>query len=209
MANEIEKFVLDREISLLYHFTQIENLNSIIKHGILPRQTLIGKNIKHQFNDHHRIDGQLDASSFSIEWPNYKMFYSLRAANPKQKWVVLTVHRKVLWTKNCAFFCSNAASTEEITTPIEMKRGLSALKKIFDPVAGKPTREELKLENKYPTNPQAEVLVYDVVEPANIIHIICNDKKSKEELMPSYPNHKVLLHTPAFDPRADWKHWKK
>lgn len=209
MPEEIKNYVLSREASLLFHFTPLENLDSIIQNGIMPRDSLAAKKIPYKFNDNYRIDGQQNASCFSIEWPNYKMFHKLKMENKSQEWVVLTIHRQVLWTKHCAFFCGNAASTEEITTPLNAKLGLKALQKIFEPVVGKPPREELKLHKKFPTNPQAEVLIYDVIEPSNIINILCPNSAMKEKLLPKYPNQRVLFHEPYFGPRIDWKVWKK
>lgn len=208
MSEEIKSYVILREIKLLFHFTPLENLDSIISNGIIPRQVLTDKKIPYKFNDNYRIDGQQNASCFSIEWPNYKMFHKLKMENESQEWVVLTIHRQVLWGKRCAFFCGNAASTEEITTPLETKLGINALQKIFEPVAGKPTREELKLDKKFPTNPQSEVLIYDVIEPTNIINILCPNSTMKEKLLPKYPDQRVLFHAPYFGPRMDWKVWK-
>lgn len=161
-----------RNIQSLYHFTKLENIDSIMTHGIVPRSKLNELGIHFKYNDELRLDGNEGASSFSIEFPNYKMFYPCRQSNTDQEWVVIGVDSRLLWEKECAFCQENAAHKNVTAIPIEQRKGLHAFNKLFEPVEDKPTRKELRLLDKYPTNPQAEVLIFDVVEP-NLISIIC------------------------------------
>ena len=149
-----------RNIQCLYHFTKIENLSSIMARGIIPRGQLDNSGLAYEFNDHVRLDGHLGASCFSIEHPNYKMFWMLRLADQAQQWVVIGVQRNVLWEKDCAFCHENAASSNVSTIPIAERKSLAAFNRMFDAVPGKPTRAELRLADCFPTNPQAEVLVF-------------------------------------------------
>lgn len=204
----MQESVTNRGIQSLYHFTKLENVDSIMKFGILPRELLDKKKIPYEFNDTVRLDYQVGTSSFSIEHPNYKMFYPCRMANKKQKWVVIGVIRNVLWDKNCAFCHDNAANANVTAIPIEQRKGLVAFEKLFEPFAGKPTREQLKLNSKLPTSPQAEVLVFGVVEPSYILSLLCETTELRDELKAKYPQVHVVRHLPAFSARFDYAAWK-
>jgi hypothetical protein len=103
----IEEYVAARGITLLLHFTQVCNLDSILQRGILPRNMLIGEDGV-RFNDQYRFDGT-DAVCLSISYPNYKMFFRLRQESPDAEWVVLAVRPRALWMLPCAF-CGNECS---------------------------------------------------------------------------------------------------
>lgn len=92
--------VKNRGIEYLWHFTKIENLDSILRNGLIPRGVLSAQGINVNFNDHHRLDRQVNANCLSIGHPNYKMFYRLRVQDSSQLWVVLAIKPEVLWTKD-------------------------------------------------------------------------------------------------------------
>lgn len=204
----MQEAVLRRNIQALYHFTRLENVDSIMRSGIVPRNQLDQQNIEYQFNDTVRLDCQEGASSFSIEHPNYKMFWRLRMENSEQSWVVIGVKRNILWEKDCAFCHENAASANVTRIPITERRGAVAFERMFAPVNGKPDRAALRLADKYPTNPQAEVLVFDIVEPSYILCIACANTELKDELKQRYPEFHVVKHSPYFSYRHDYEAWK-
>lgn len=76
--NEIERIVTERNIRWLVHFTRIENLESILENGLLPRNNFEGLDVQPLTNDAFRLDGFLEATSLSIESPNYRMFWKCR-----------------------------------------------------------------------------------------------------------------------------------
>jgi len=75
MSNSIKKIVREREIEYVFHFTRIDNLDSILNYGILGRTQLENRAISFQYNDEYRIDRQVSAICCSIGHPNYRMFY--------------------------------------------------------------------------------------------------------------------------------------
>jgi hypothetical protein len=92
--------------------------------------------------------------------------------------------------------------------PVAARKGLPAFEKLFAPVTGKPSRGDLKLADSVPTNPQAEVLVFDVVEPEYIVGIACDSADLVTSLKAQYTGAN-LLHVPGFfSPRQDYSHWK-
>ena len=70
----------NRGVKHLYHFTNIDNLSSILRHGILSVNKLRSNGIKYFYNDPNRYDGNPDAISISISFPNSKLFYKFRKA---------------------------------------------------------------------------------------------------------------------------------
>lgn len=71
----IKEFVSQRRIKSLYHFTSLQNLESILNNGLLSRDKLKENNILHYYNDNLRLENKLNAICVSISFPNYKMFY--------------------------------------------------------------------------------------------------------------------------------------
>lgn len=199
--------VLRRNIQCLYHFTKIENLPSIMANGILPRGHLDNLGLAYQFNDEIRLDGHLGASSLSIEHPNYKMFWRLRMLSATQQWVVLGVQRNILWEKDCAFCHENAASAQVTSIPIAQRRTLQAFNNMFAEVPNKPTRAALRLQDKFPTNPQAEVLVFDVIEPRYLVSVVTNDFRLVPQLRQDCRNVHVVNHPHYFSARFDHQAW--
>lgn len=203
MQNEVKK----RNITNLWHFTRIENLDSILQYGLIPREFLEAHGAGINYNDQYRFDGQRNANCLSLGHPNYKMFWSLRQQNTNQKWVVLAIKPDVLWLKDCAFCHENAASNNVTSIPINQRKGILAFQKLFDPVIGKPSRASLKLPDNCPTNPQAEILVFDTIEPKFIIGAITPNKEIENELKIRYPNFKFLYHRAHYSARLDYEHW--
>ena len=74
--------VQERGIQSLYHFTQADNLENILKYGILTRKELNEQSIAYFQCDNDRAEGHLDSVSLSISHPNYKMFYLQRNKHP-------------------------------------------------------------------------------------------------------------------------------
>ena len=90
----IIQYAKSRHIEDCVHFTNVLNLKSIINYGLLPKSTLKEESMNFQENDVYRYDGFENATSLSITFPNYKMFYSIRTQDTSKNWAVLYNH---LW----------------------------------------------------------------------------------------------------------------
>lgn len=207
----IKAEVQKREIKHVLHFTKIENLSSILDRGILPRANLNSCSIPFHFNDEIRVDYCEDASCHSISFPNYKMFYSYRMNDPKQEWIVLSLSPRLLWEKDCAFCYSNAASSEISSIPIAERKKPESFLKMFEDFEEYPKRSELKIKDCCPTNPQAEVLVFDVIEQAYLQGIFFQ----KEATMVACQNNiERMKKVPCrhggsvFSYRSDYEFWR-
>ena len=206
----IREIVKRRGIQNLYHFTRLTNLPGIVKNGLIPRKELDASNIEHEVNDEDRHDKCEDGNCLSMSFPNYKMFYSLRQEYQGITWVVLRISANVLWEKDCAFCFENAASNSVTCIPIDLRKGPDAIENIFDEAPGMATRNDMSIHLNYPTNPQAEVLIFDIVEPEYILDINLEylDPKSLAKIKKQFPAHQVRFNSALFNPRSDWRHWK-
>lgn len=204
----MQDLITKRKIDYVWHFARLFNLDSILQHGLIGRGQLEQWDVPPDFNDDYRYDLQKNAVCCSIGHPNYKMFYRLRVNNPQEEWVVIACKPEILYKKECAFCTENAASNNVTCVPINQRKGKEAFERMFDEVEGIPSRAELGLPDDYPTNPQAEILVFGNIEPQYIVGAICNSKTRETELKEKYPNYKFLYHKLFYLPRKDYEYWK-
>ena len=205
MASTIKKFVEERGIKYLVHFTRASNLDSILSRGLVPRNTLAAEGFK-GFNDQYRIDGT-HAVCLSIDFPNYKMFYGVRKDHSSETWVALVIKVEVLWDLDCAFCATNAASNSVRSIPLQQRRGIAALQGMYTDWPTK-QRSELNLKDNYPTNPQAEVLVFNGVPRKYIAGIVTLNDTDRATLEDKHPNVGMKSIAQWFRWRNDYEHWK-
>ena len=155
----------------------------------------------------YRYDGFKNAICLSLGHPNYKMLYSLRIKHPSIEWVVLGVKPNILWEKDCAFCTSNAAKAQVTQIPIQKRKGLVAFNSMFLPITGKPSRQDLKLPDYCPTDPQAEVLLFDTILPNDIAGVVVPSKKMEAKLSLLYPSFSFLYHRAFYSARLDYAYW--
>lgn len=201
--------VNQREIKYLVHFTRVENIVSIFKNGLTPVVTLCQNGINFSYNDEYRLDNCKDANCLSIQFPNYRMFFRYRKQNLNVDWVVLGIRKDILWERDCAFCVENAASNNVRATLLSNRKGVRAFNRLYDEYPGKPTRVQLGLIPALPTHPQAEVLVFDVIKPEDIIGVAfeSEDQKNKyASLIPSNIKSKVIER--LFSARDDFEYWR-
>lgn len=203
----LKEFVLGRKIDYLVHFTRVENLRSILSRGLRTRENIITNGIDSVFNDEHRLDGQEDSISCSIAFPNYKMFYRLQAENPHAEWVVLLLDPSLLWEKDCAFSVTNAASSGVSRIPIDERKGVKALNPLFNNIDGKTPRRLLGIPEKYPTDPQAEVLVLEDIGVKYIEAVVTKTIELESSLSTEFPGSNFLSNSFMFSPRKDYEYW--
>jgi len=165
---EIKKAAIALRIPALYHFTRRSNLESILKHGLCSISRAAELGIKASINDRWRLDGYPDAISLSIAFPNDRMFYKYRQNEPNGEWSILAINPAILWSKNCAF-CKRNASDHRIRerSLADLMNG-RAFGGMFEMIEGIASREEQRLMDYDPTDPQAEVLVFETIEPDQI-----------------------------------------
>lgn len=204
----LNDFLCKNQIDTLYHFTRIKNLTNIINYGLLPRNVIEKNNIDSQFNDVWRYDNCTNANCLSIEFPNYKMFYSLRMSEPNTKWVVLKLNIQILFDFKCAYCWTNAGDSTMYTTSVQSRMGVNAFIDLYKNRSGYPKREETNIKDWYPTNPQAEVLVFGAIPIKYIDCIYFQDEATRSAYKHIIPNNiTTKVNSRVFSYRSDWNFW--
>jgi hypothetical protein len=189
---DIRELVRKLEIPNLVHFTRAVNLPSIMEHGIYPRSRFDEVGAEPVINDVLRLDGHLDGTSVSIAFPNNPMFYRYRKENDGTDWVVLALNPSILWEKDCAFCMHNAADGKISCQDLDSLRAVDALAGMFEEIEGITPRAEQKLKTYDPTDVQAEVLVFDVIEPRYIHQAAFETKAIRDRHSASLGDRKIL-----------------
>jgi hypothetical protein len=204
----VKEILKEKRIDWLLHFTRAENLENIFKYGLLPRSDLDNMNIESNYNDQYRYDKCKNASCLSIQFPNYKMFYGLREDNPKVDWAVLLLRANILYEFECAFCQANAGSEQIYTIPINKRKGKDAFLKLFEEIPNRSTRKELEIGSCYPTNPQAEVLVFEKIPITYIEEVYFKNQKELNKYKDIVPNTiEAKVSNRAFSCREDYSNW--
>lgn len=214
----IKNIIEARRIQFLTHFTRIENLPGILKFGVLPRAqlgTIRNAGLQAVVTDEERFDLCTEATSLSISFPNYLMFYRHRQDMKEAAWAVLKFNPAILWEKDCAFCVENAASSEARKTSFKARSDPEALARLFQDYHNSQRfveRRTLNLPTHFPTNPQAEVLVFGNIELQWLLQV-CFE----------YPEHlkkscfggdhsgcrvPLVIDRNLYRPRKDYQFWK-
>lgn len=157
---EIRDEVKKRNIEVLFHFTKIENLESIMDDGLVPRTVLEEAAHPYSFTDRYRMDGRPDTISLSVSDINYAMFENKRKAYPYSSWVVLLLDPAVLWSKKCRF-CERNAASRVMTAKKGAQAGVESFQDLFFDGNGNDC-------GSFPARNDAEVLVYGQIETSYI-----------------------------------------
>ncbi len=149
----------DRNVQFLVHFTPVSNLPSILARGIMPRSSLAKEGIQADTPDEQRLDFRMDYSSFSISFPNYRVFYS-KQKNTPFTYSVLIIDPQIILDLplgSISYLPDNAASGT--LRRVEDYTGLESVKALFSEkvIIGKTeySREQMELPDHFTTNPQA------------------------------------------------------
>ncbi len=213
MSN-LKSLVSQRNISTLVHFTREENLPSILENGLHSRESAEKNNIKIAITDDQRLDGHLEAISTSISFPNYRMFYPKRL-NLSGRWAVLCISPTILWEKQCAFYKHNAASND-MQFP-KIPSDVISFESMFEQNSKKVSgginyRSNLNLSANQTTDPEAEVLVTNVIETKYITDICFLTRSEQIEFKKHIQTLSLNIDTHIYDhfygPRHDWQYWR-
>lgn len=210
-AEQIKQQVENRGIKWLVHFTHIQNVDSILEHGIMPRRETeqldrtLDKERDFIFPDSSRADGK-NASCLSIMFPNNKMLWHKRQQYPDTDWVFLLLKPDVLWECDCAFYPTNAASNGLRHQPVESFKTAAAFEAMFASEiieetanGSQPIIRDPFLKPYLPTDVQAEVLVFNTIAPSYIIEFYYHWDLGDvaEQAASDYPNIAIF-------PNAEW-----
>ncbi len=198
----LEHFLQQRGISSLLHFTALENVPSICRFGLIPRELLQEESImmylNAQFSDDFRYENKEEYNCLSVSFPNYKMFYRKQQDNRNQHWAVIEFDADVI-TRLWAEFCpTNAAGR------IPVHSGVRGLKWQF---LSDDVRAELGLRDELTTDPQAEVLCDSVIDPRYIRTV--NVRYDQDVAWLASHQVHATVNENFFGPRYDHRFWTR
>jgi hypothetical protein len=139
------------------------------------------------------------------------MFYKYRFADRSVTWAVLLIRSEVLWDLDCAFCWANAACSAISQLPLAVLKEVASLQKMFADgceVSGV-ARASCAIPDSYPTNPQAEVLVFCGVPLSYITAAYFYDSDGRARFSPQPTALTVGVNRTYFDARRDFRIWKQ
>lgn len=110
VGGSVHEILIRRNIKYLIHFTRMQNIYSILKHGVLSRYDLEKQSLDYCFNDNDRYDGKVDCSCFTIEYPNYYNLKRFMEKYSDEKWVIILLDANFLMTSINYYAFHNASS---------------------------------------------------------------------------------------------------
>lgn len=194
----------------LYHFTDIRNLESIFEHGIIPRHHSQFQELRVHRMDVSRRDN--NGTCLSVGFPNYKMLGYKRS--PERSFAILELDTMCLISGNWLAFPTNSAKFNQWDT--QQFSGLQALERLFDdnvPTSGGGvvSRDSLGLLKGWPTDPQAEIVVDERINPEYIMGVHFDQPLNKLKALRIFTSPKPVpfrVSPGLFAYRADASFWK-
>jgi hypothetical protein len=183
---QILNFFKGREIRSLFHFTHIDNLSTILKHGLLGPKTLKDLEIPFINTDQYRIDSIENGLSMSVSEPNrFMLSKKIKNSQLGAELVLLEIDPKYLSSLSFLAFPTNAASRK-----IRDYRSLNSrkfneaidLELLFN---NSEIRNRFNLAKNIPTDPQSEIMVLEDYPALSIkkIHFqISNNQDTVEKI---------------------------
>ena len=153
-----------------------------------------------------------EASCLSVSFPNYRMFYRYRKQNETANWGVLLISTQVLIEKPCLFLPANAASAtvrEALHGRLDQIIGIRGFDGMFAE-RPTPTRVDQGLSPDLTTDPQAEVLILDAIDPNYFLSValLRSDAELVASIGQSRPGLPVTTGGAYFKPRHDYQWWR-
>ena len=158
---DIPRFLAARNITSLFHFTSIKNLESIVTHGFLGRESLKERGLDFTPSDQIRYEPILDGVCFSLSRPNHYM--AARKIVSGHEMVLLELQGLDNLLTNYNFFSSpgnfgSPTLKRKIESWPEEFIGGQGLMNLFKSPA---TREKYSIPDFEPTDLQAEIIVVE------------------------------------------------
>lgn len=183
---EFKSEIAARKIEHLIHFTPTINLYSILEQGkIMSRSVLENLDIEQfdildyvQFTDTVRYDDKRFIN-LSISGPNTFLFSKFQERTKDDmtiNWCVLKINPKYIYEVETKFSVTNAASNA--AKSIGVTDDIEKFKMLFFDNINIPYGIRGRINTKFPTNVQAEVLVKDEIPVESIIEVCFDSKES-------------------------------
>ena len=190
-GKKIRGILNKNKVKYLVHFTNIENLSSILEYGILSVEELEKRRIDYINNDFSRYDGKKQCSCFSVEFPNISLYNSFTRKQSDAQWVVLLVEAEVLIiSEGDKYFCVHNAASSSIRKKVkvnQLQKPEDFENMFFQNIeyskrCGKYVINRTVEKSYLTTSGQAEILIEGEIHKENIKGIISNSLKAKDKV---------------------------
>jgi ssDNA thymidine ADP-ribosyltransferase, DarT len=209
---EIPGFLAVREITSMFHFTSVHNLESLVTNGFLGRESLADRNISFTPSDDYREEPIVNGVCFSLSRPN--VYMAARKIQRGQELVLLelTSLNKILTKYNFVVspgnFGSPALKRKIQSWPEEFVGG-KGLMNLFE---GEEVRSKYSIPLFEPTDPQSEIIFLEdlpweyvgrIYFPNSVEYSVSEQIKGIVRKLPKG----VVLHSQIKDvfPAIDWR----
>ena len=152
-----------------------------------------------------RLDNQKNCISLSIEHPNYKMLHSIAPSlEEKKNMAILEIDANILTEEDRNIKCSVSNAARNNGEDIKNLNDNT-----FEELFYKTDRYE-NLYKKYPTDPQAEILIENDIDLSYIkkIFLYENNVEVHGKIDENLKN-KIEVNKNKYSPRIDYKKWQK
>ena len=148
MKEEYLKVLYDNKIKAIYHFTNISNLESIMKYGICNRKYMNENKINYEYTDANRFDKQIDCISLSINQTNKSMLMS-KTNKFYNDWIIIELDAEQIINNfyNEICYCKNNAASSEMINLLKNNKEF--------------------VTNIYVKSLQEKLIVYEILEENN------------------------------------------
>ena len=160
-ASQIPGFIKTRNIRSLFHFTSLNNLESILTKGFMGRESLNQKGVDFTLSDFMRNEPILDGVCFSLSRPNHYMAARKIAAG--HDLVLLEIGQVEVLLAQFNFIASpgNFGSTDLKNLLQEWPEKLIGGQGLMNLFNSTKIREQYSIPDFEPTDPQAEIIFLD------------------------------------------------
>lgn len=169
MKDEYLKVLKKYNITSFYHFTNIVNIDSILKNGLLNKDYMNKNNINYSLTDSKRSDSKLECISLSLKTTNKAML--LKKKNQiHSEWIVIELDAEKIisdYYENiyyCKYNASSPSTVNLLRNNSKYLKSVTAFNNMFE--NGKPTY-------------QAELLVSGIINTSYFKSLYVEDLNLK------------------------------
>lgn len=144
-------YLRSRNVTEFVHFTVADNLEGILRQGLLPRATLDRQGASYISTDDLRLEGKA-VVNLSITNPNIKMFYGKRKELSDRLFAILTLDPALLSDSAGSYEFSSTNAASSFSQPCSVEELFAGNRPAF-------------FESSWPTDNQAEVLISGRINP--------------------------------------------
>lgn len=190
-ASSLREILNRRGVDHFIHCTPIENLRSILEHGIIARRDLKESHIIHgQITDSHRFDENEEASCFSVQDVNLS---HLRRIQKTGEAAVIVVSKKIILDFKCAFYPRNASKRDFKYKSLNYWQWFERFEEIFT----HDEKERLLKDGTFlapnlPTYSDAEVQVFANIPKKYIEQVAIRKSYRRGDFKTAYPQVKFI-----------------